>query len=208
VLDESLGKKLYAGGKNGLVQIGGSWVHSRGPLAGRDGDHIDIALLRLEENIANRLDLEFVLADGMDDAFQPDLRRGVGTYYVWVGFPKGLQTVWLEGGMLNVPKQRYWSLKPGPAPETFGAPYNRMDNLVLGFDKVSVRRNGEMVTAPDPVGMSGGGIWACNGLISPRPSAPRLVGISTTWLRKRDAIIATRIGHCLNVAEHFDEIAS
>jgi hypothetical protein len=207
VVDEFLGKAFYAGGKHGIVQLAGTWVLTRIPHGGRKQDHIDVALLRLSEKAAQQLDLDCIFPEETEPAFQPDPRRVIGTHYICVGFPQGLQSTWMEGGALTRPKHRYWHLKPGAAPETLGAPYNRIDNLVLSFDKVGVKDDGEMFTAPDPVGMSGCGVWACNGLAGLSLHSARLVGVCTTWLPERDAIIATRIGHHLNVAEHFDKLA-
>ena len=207
VFDDASGKPLYAGGETELVQIGGKWVHSRVPPKGREHDHIDLALLRLEDATVQRLGLKCVLLDETDPAYRPDLRPGIGTYYVCVGFPQGRQSTWVKDGML-APRQLYLALKPGPSAEDFGHPYNPVENLALEFDKKSAMQNGRTITAPDPKGMSGSGVGACDGLVGPAPGAARLVGISTTWLRKREAIIATRIGLCFDaLADQFPELA-
>jgi hypothetical protein len=206
-LDEFLGKPLYAGGETELVALGGKWVHSRMPPEGRDRDHIDLAVFRLDEATIRQLGLECVSPADTDPAYQPDPRAGIGTYYICVGFPKARQSTWIKDGMLKPPKQLYLTLKPGPSVESFGHPYNSLHNLALEFEKQAALANGEIVEAPDPVGMSGGGVWACNGLVGPNPLPARLVGISTTWLPKREAIIVTRVGLCYDaIADHFPEL--
>jgi hypothetical protein len=207
VFDEATGKALYAGGEAEVVQIGGKWVHSRVPPKGRENDHIDLALLQLEDATVKRLGLKYVPLNETDPAYLPDPRPAIGTYYVCVGFPQGRQSTWVKDGMLS-PRQLCLALKPGPSPEMLGQPYNHIENLALEFDKKSAMQDGRAITAPDPVGMSGGGVWACHGLVGPAPARARLVGISTTWLRKKEAIVATRIGLCFDaLAEHFPEIA-
>lgn len=110
-LDEFLGKPLYAGGETELVALGGKWVHSRMPPEGRDRDHIDLAVFRLDEATIRQLGLECVSPADTDPAYQPDPRAGIGTYYICVGFPKARQSTWIKDGMLKPPKQLYNGLK-------------------------------------------------------------------------------------------------
>lgn len=206
VFDEATGRPLYAGGETELLQIGGKWVHSRVPPEGREKDHIDLALLRLDDALFRQLGLKAVLLSETDPAYRPDPRPGIGTYYVCVGFPQGRQSTWVKDGML-APKQVYMALKPGPSADQLGHPYSDLHNLVLEFDKREARAGGQIVTAPDPIGMSGGGVWACDGLVGPAPAPARLVGISTTWLRREKVIVATRIGLCFDaIMDQYPEL--
>ena len=207
VFDDAAGKPLYAGGETELIQIGGKWVHSRVPPKGREHDHIDLALLQLDDPTVQRLGVKCVFAHEADPAYRPDPRPGVGTYYVCVGFPQGRQSTRVRDGML-APKQLYLALKPGPSADDLGQPYKDLHNLVFEFDKKEARAGGQIVTAPDPRGMSGSGVWACDGLVGPAPAPARLVGVSTTWLRKKQAIVATRIGLCFDaLSAHFPELS-
>jgi hypothetical protein len=67
-----------------------------------------------------------------------------------------------------------------------------MGNLLLRFDRKSVYRAGVPVTAPDPVGMSGGSAWLLPGFAEGHASTPRFVGVLTEWHKDRTRMIATR----------------
>lgn len=196
-LDEAAGRPVYAGGERQLVQvgrIGADWRHSVPPDGERLKDAADLAVLRLTPAEVDALDVGYLQPDQLDPAYQPDPRPIVGTYYLCVGFPASRQSTWRMDGQL-LPRQLYLALKMGPEPPEIDAKYTDRWNLTADFEKEDgVGPNGEVVVFPDPVGMSGGGIWAVNGLVAAKPAAPRLVAISTTWHKGANAIIGTRVG--------------
>ena len=203
VLDDFIGKPVYAAGKEIIVAIGGEWRHSRPPSGRRKDDAADLAVLRLAPEQVERLDLDALDLSDADPAHVTDRRRIVGTYYVAVGYPASHQSTWLQDGELRAPRSMYLMLRPGPPPEQIDPKFRPDWNLSLEFDKEDgVGSNGERVTMPDPVGLSGGAIWAVQGLPTASFADGGLVGISTTWRKDAKAIIGTRIGLC------FDAIAA
>jgi hypothetical protein len=184
------------------VAIGGAWRHSQVPSSGRAEDVIDLAVLALPDYQVDSLGAQFLTLGETDPEHQPDPTPISGTYYLVVGFPASRQSTWLREGTL-LPRQIYLTLKPGPEAGTIHPNYRSDWNLTLDFDKEQGAGSGGRKQAmPDPVGMSGGGIWAANGLLGPDPRAERLVAIATTWHRNANVIIGTRIGLCFDAIAH------
>lgn len=200
-LDEADGRPIYAGGEHQLVQVGRTgddWRHSVPPEGERHRDAADLAVLRLTPEETAALGVSYLQTDQLDPAYLPDPRPIVGTYYLCVGFPASRQKTWRRDGEL-LPRQLYLALKMGPAPPEIDTKYTDRWNLTADFRKEDgVGPDGEEVVFPDPVGMSGGGIWAVNGLVTASPAVPRLVAISTTWHTGANAIIGTRVGLALD----------
>lgn len=81
--------------------------------------------------------------------------------------------------------------RPASSYETLG--YEPKINLLLGFDKQKVWGEGGLQTAPDPYGMSGGGVWYFGKRLAEASTPPRLGGIGIGWLRKDKVLVATRM---------------
>lgn len=200
-IDEAARKPLYAGGEEELVQVGtrgDEWRQSIPPNADRDDDKVDLAVLRLAQHEVAALGVGFVELSQLNPGYQPVLEPVVGTYYVCVGFPKGRQSTWLRDGAL-VPRQMYLALRPGPPLAGIGSGYSDAWNLAAEFNREDgLNQDGQSVLLPDPVGMSGGGMWAVDRLVTDSPAEPRLVAIGTAWNKRANVIIGTRIGLVLD----------
>jgi hypothetical protein len=67
-------------------------------------------------------------------------------------------------------------------------------HFVVEFDRVNMARpTGDRATAPDPHGMSGGGLFRIEG------NKAKLVGILIEWRNHKKVIVATHIGFCLEL---------
>ena len=84
------------------------------------------------------------------------------------------------------------------ASEHLEAGYDPLESVLLEFNKKKVWSAGGRVTASDPIGMSGGGVWNVPELLeSPTPRAA-LAAIQIEWHKvKPQRLLATRIQPCL-----------
>lgn len=67
---------------------------------------------------------------------------------------------------------------------------NIQDHIAIVFDKQNcLSSDGEKVTFPDPLGMSGGGIW-CHDVVSGKTL---LMGIASTWKKNNKLLFGSRL---------------
>lgn len=82
--------------------------------------------------------------------------------------------------------------------------YDQTINLLLGFDKRKIWGDGRLQTAPDPIGMSGGGVWSFGGHLGSAITPPLLIGIAIEWCDKtrHKVIVSTRMEQILLAIGH------
>lgn len=194
-------KPLFVCGTNSFINIEEAQYYStrKPPSGDRKDDKLDLSVVPLNEDVVNKLGHSclFLGLDGIDAAERSEPHSS----YITIGYPGTKQPKQKENhldympmtlGMKEVPVDKY---------QHYGI--NPNTNLLLRFNKKKVHSRFRLETAPDPYGMSGGGVWRVN---SPSDCA-RLVAIQHEYLHKEHLILATKIGLCFaKIGYHFPNL--
>ena len=200
VMDIAKEKPLFITGTDSLINPEAQFYSTRKPLSGdRKDDKLDLAVVPLDEDIVNKLEHSclFLGLDGIDTAERSEPH----SYYITIGYPgtkqpkqKGNQLDYIPMTLgtieVSVGKYQHYGINPNT-------------NLLLRFNKKKVHSKLRLETAPNPHGMSGGGVWRVD---SPSDCA-RLVAIQHEYLDREHLILATKIGLCFDViGYHFPNL--
>jgi hypothetical protein len=131
-----------------------------------------------------------------------------GNQFYLIGFPVSRQPTAFAGPEWNVRPFKLIAEELEPSVYT-AAKIDSRENLVLGFDKRDVYRDGRPQTAPDLHGVSGGAIYRLDGGSASRRT-PLLTAIATTWHKRQKPprIVATRISTVVRVLRaYFPELS-
>ena len=188
VLDFGESNPIFLPTTEGLQRLSGDGVRAVKPQGGRLQDPFDFSCLDIS---GFSVDPHYVPVDASRiDADQPLSPNAV---YMALGYP----------GSMNRLQRSLPRLKPKHYP--FGSviaeesdyahlPLSAQSHIAMSFDRSRVRTsNGDVVTAPVPKGMSGGGIWKVYDADSGVLSEPNLTGITTTWYPDDKLFVGTRI---------------
>lgn len=200
VTDIAKEQPIFICGTNSLINPEAKFYSTcKLPSGDRKDDKLDLSVVPLSEDIINKLGHSclFLGLDGIDAAE----RSEPNSIYITIGYPgtkqpkqKGNQLYYIPMtlGTIEVPVDKYQHC--GINPNT---------NLLLRFTKKKVHNKLRLETAPNPHGMSGGGVWRVD---SPSDCA-RLVAIQHEYRDSEHMIIATRIGLCFYViGDHFPNL--
>ena len=189
VLDENTETTLYLPG-NPLVQMTGRGIKTQAPLANRKNDTIDLGIVHLERAIADKVvNVRRIAVQQLDllDIPQPL------TSYGFVGYPSSknkpkpgrkLQLTSYIMGVLPLASERYAEVGAHPVLHFAG-----------NFDRSEVvNRHQQRAQAPDPEGMSGGGVWRLGTYadIESGHAAPALIAIGIEHHADRQLLLGVR----------------
>jgi hypothetical protein len=203
VLDLTAKADVYIGGTR-LLALGGRYITSPLPRDGqRDNDRIDIAIFPLTpEQVAALGDAVFVEVGATAPGHVTDPTPRSGSYYLVAGYPLSKQPKTIPDTILKA-QPVYLAAKALPAENISEMGLDPRNHILLEFDREAVWAPGGTRTAPAPTGMSGGGIWVVDGLLTPTPKPEVLVAIATEWDRDAKTILGTRIGLCFDaIGDH------
>lgn len=200
VMDDAKEQPLFVGGTDSLINPEAQFYSTRKPLSGdRKDDKLDLSVVPLSEDIVNKLGHSCLFL-GLDDIDAHE-RSEPTSGYIIIGYP-GTKQPKQKGNQLD-----YIPMFLG----TIGVPFNEYDpcginpntNLLLRFTKNRVHNKHRLETAPDPHGMSGGGVWRVDGSVG----RVQLVAIQHEYLHRGHLILATKIGLCFDViGYHFPNL--
>lgn len=192
VVNASHQGELFIGAGTTPVRIGGSKTTPKlATGASRDQDKNDIAIIALDEASAERFpETDFLTVQELAPLRTPHHED----YFLVAGYPESKQRLRLRENQIDTGLYPLVAVSQ-PASEYPLASVSPAENLLLGFNKKETwRRDVGRLTAPDPYGMSGCGVWWLEGYTSPALSPPRLDAIAIEWHRgRRKRILATRI---------------
>lgn len=196
VIDWNENTTLYIGGKDDLVQIEGECYRTTIESGQRNSDKYDIAFMVLNIEIIEKLgDVRFILPHEVD----PNDAARKGKAYFALGYPNSK----------NKNRSRFQKkikLDPliftGTSAESYS--YNKLKitdhtHLLIKYNKRKVKDEfGKKMFAPDPWGISGGGVWRLHDFrqiesIGSKLREEKLVGMLLEWHRSEAVIMAVRI---------------
>jgi hypothetical protein len=194
VQDTSQRADLYVGGSKLLALEGRYLVSSTPATGGRDEDQIDLAIMPLSAQQLEALGpTAFVDIKATCPAHRNNPIPVTGTYYLVSGFPVSKQPTRLPTDTLDG-QPVYLAAKALPEEAIVARGLDPRHHILLEYDKEAVWGPGGSKVGPDLTGMSGGGIWAIEGLLTPTLGPECLVAIGTEWDRSAKTVLGTRIG--------------
>ena len=206
ILDENERTNFYVSGKSELIELLGRSYYGVSPGSGRRRDKIDVGFVLLSDAVVGELypRLEFLAVDNLNvnDIAIP------GNPYAFVGYPTTRNKPRLHhkirlGGMML-------TLAAATEDKYVQLGLSSSTHLVACFDRSRVAGQAGR-TAPDPHGMSGGGVWRLER--SPDFAAPQvfasLVALAIEWRRTSRVLVAVRISILVAMLRRlFPDIAS
>jgi hypothetical protein len=206
VLDHARTTIVRVGVGDAIMEIQGRSFTTQLPASGRRADDkVDLAVFvpEMEDWPA--------LAPGDYITLDHVLRRidaRPGQIHIVAGFPRTVQPRRILEGRYSPQAITHAGASADPArlEEALVAPEWR---LVVDFDKDQVETAEGTVTAPDPYGMSGCGIWYTPTLFDEPDPKPLLAGIAIEWRREHRVIVGTRalLGFA-QIARQYPELQS
>lgn len=155
----------------------------------RKNDKIDLGFCKLTPTIARQLVDAGHSFLGVD-ALEMDAVAPIAGKYSFTGYP-GSKTKTLVREKILRPKPYEYSLLAMPDAALRSANWTPEIHLGGLFERSKMAYPaGEQITAPEPLGMSGGGVWIKQ---SPQDDY-RLVGIGIEWDGRNSMLIGVRIG--------------
>jgi hypothetical protein len=156
------------------------------PASGRDSDFLDVAIAHLPHEVASLLERRFNFIE-VCDLLLDDVHED-GKRYCFTGFPATRTGVRYPARAIDVDCYEYRLDSRRITSEC--APWHPALHLAGEFRRDEMRvPGGNRITAPEPNGMSGGGVWVLDA-----SGSCKLVGIGINWDGNLNALIGVRIG--------------
>jgi hypothetical protein len=177
VLDHAKTSSLYVGGVSELVLLKGE-SHRTEETGTPAEDRLDFAFVAISPEVVDALGPVHFLAptnlDPSDDA-------GIPQVYVAVGFPWRKTKKDLDARRMLSPMVTVTMVSDPGLFQTLEI--SQHTHLVLPFDRERMFLGQKQHTAPNPEGMSGGGLWRSDrlGAVGQRRAVGKLVGILTRY---------------------------
>ena len=205
VIDWSQKTSLYIGGQESLLPINGE-CYKTSPVGGdQANDKFDIAFMEIDTETLKEIgNVRFLLPNEID----PDDIGKRGHVYLALGYPN------TRNKKLDRYNKRV-KLKPYVY---FSTPLNSSvytalgvsdhSHLLIDFKKMKVKNDtGERMIAPDPLGISGGGLRRLNDFTQinsyvSKKRNEKLVGILIEWHRTKGIIMAIRVSCVVEALKH------
>lgn len=154
-----------------------------------DQDSVDLAVVLLHPDVAAAIDRSILVPPTLLDTLE---RPEPPLSYLAIGYPYTRQRSHRISSE-NAATAHGLLLTRQPLAAYANIGLDPLGTAIVGFDKKRMFRRGEQVVSPDPIGMSGGSLWALPGFPSPHAEGARLAGILIQWNRgAAKQIIATR----------------
>lgn len=175
-------------------------IHTNDAGPGSEDDKLDTLLVRLDDDLGNRVKAANVSLISDVDLSTPEIGRDP---YLLVGYPCSRNRDGLDGDEFTA--QAYSLLTHEGDTGLYSAlSADSASQLVLPFDKKDVWAMDKQVSAPDLNGISGGGVWRIPIRDSTAVRESRLSAIAVEWHRKgrHKHILCTRVRTILSALYH------
>jgi hypothetical protein len=192
VIDRQEHGTLLIPGEHGFMPMTGRFASTPLPASGvRSDDNLDMAYCCLDNECASTVDSRCVILGRQDLSLEPKLASR--TNFTFAGFPWRRSNV--TGGRIGTESQTFTGIEAKPS-EYKAMGLSRDLHIAIRFHcrRTFLQRTRKRVMAPQPDGMSGGGVyvWTENALKASPVRLP-LAGIAHTYEAKRSLLIATRL---------------
>ncbi|MGA3845354.1 hypothetical protein ACI2U9_17560 [Ralstonia nicotianae] len=176
-------------------------------VGGGREDPLDIALLELSAEGANEIatSKDFLPETRILSGVSADESRLFAVY----GAPRGLSSLSLSDETFTAGPMCYATISCDPFPSHL----DQSRDIALEYNKtsnISTSREGT-IEAPDPKGLSGGGIW----LVTEHqdgafwdPSESKLIGVHHTWLSSAGLIWGTQVQFAISLLDNASPICN
>jgi len=156
------------------------------PTSGRKDDVIDVGIARLPEDVALLLErrFKFISIENIDtnDRYEDSKK------YCFTGFPATQSRVRYPARAIDIDCYEYRLDAYEISNES--QPWHPSLHLAGYFERENMRHlGGVRITAPEPQGISGGGVWTYD-----ETRGYKLVGIGTNWDVNYNILVGVRIG--------------
>ncbi len=195
VLDEGAHTPLFIGDTSGLVGLDGEQTTTKMPSSGkREDDKIDVGLVKLSASAREQLTDIAVLAVSDMDANETTVHRTpLRTHYLVMGFPAS-QANPSRSGNLVATKTFIYTATPTARDIYKKLSFAEETHVIVDFDKNRTMNMEGQHVAPDPNGVSGGGIWTLGESFDIAAQHLKLIGIGIEWPReKAKVLVGTRV---------------
>jgi hypothetical protein len=194
---------LYLGGASQIIDFQGRYLTSTPPGESTADDTFDLAIMPLSGAQVLRLgNCRYVQVHEMNPAEQVDYTAVPDSCYMVLGYPATKQR--RTNDNLLLPVHMAAVVEPSKSTAYVREQLDPSYHLVLAYNKREMVRDWVPATAPDPFGLSGGGVWRLNGLFGEAPLSAHLVAIPIEYTGKQwKEILCTRIGHVVDAIHDF-----
>lgn len=204
VVEPHRARPLYLGIAGEVALVGGRFITSAPPASGRrEDDPVDLAVIVPETSGWPALPPGAAIGpDDLAPAAPPPGRD----FHLLLGYPRTRQPRELRNQSLDCAAIVHVGHAAAPG-ACRAASYNPEANVLLDFDKGDTYSATGKITASDPYGMSGGGIWHAPDLLTAPSPTVKLAAVAIAWRRRAKNILGTRIGPALAlIAREFPDV--
>lgn len=199
VLKENKESTLYLFGKSDLVELKGTAYST--PFENANHSKIEFSFMHLDESTVK----ELIHFDFLDISFvEPNDFTHQHKLYTFVGYP----------GTKNKPRPDIKTVKRSIFVYSNSGSDNSLykhfkvepySHIIVGYEKEKgINNQGEILTMPDPYGMSGGGVWNLTDFNQlPISFIPKLVGIGLEYHQDKKCLIALNMPIILEGIKHY-----
>jgi hypothetical protein len=203
VFENLEGSAIYLGGASRLVHIKGQHFRTK-PSGTAVDDKYDLAFTEIDADTLTEIgNVRFLHSDDVD----PNDIAAKKYLYLILGYPE-TKNRRMDYERLKAILKPFIFASNTPEPAIYQQlNFPEESHILLNFDRKNITDKDHRVTiAPDPHGLSGGGIWRIRdysnvGSIA-GPSNKKLVGIITEWKPEMKLIIGVRISCIIEGIRH------
>ncbi len=195
VLDEGAHTPLFIGDTSGLVGLDGEQTTTILPSSGkREEDKIDVGLVKLSASAREQLTDIAALAVSELDANETTVHTTpLRTHYLVMGFPASKANPFHSGHSVAAGTFIY-TATPAAREIYKKLSFAEETHVIVDFDKNRTMNMRGQLVAPDPKGVSGGGIWTLGESFDITAQHLKLIAIGIEWPRKQaKVLVGTRV---------------
>lgn len=182
-----------------LVELRGDAVSTVAPKANRDNDRYDIAVVKLDDELARQLPQTYFISPS-ECSSETILNRG--HHCMVFGFPnaRNANIDAVQKVVRNPMRLSYGGVARRNDKIAFKLGLKGNDNLLIRYTTKSQDEHGNRVTALHPRGVSGGMILDL-GHIEDRSFKPLLAGVFIEYFKQHSSAVGTKIEIVLQIIE-------
>lgn len=190
--------QLHIGSETRIVHVKSEFSNTTSQDGNRDSDRFDLALIPLQKDeVAQMEGARFLSLDELEPSEAPDHRPILGSKYFLLGFPATRQRRTVHDTVHVDPL--LFSARAMESAQYVERGWSEQQHLMIEYDKKQCWTVDGQITAPDPYGVSGGGLFRVRGWFGEEPETETLVALPIRYTGKTGkSIVATRVNVLLD----------